>query len=153
MHTIRTLQPHESLPLSLLLLANPSVALIEADLEQGQCHLLHDATGALVGAAILQCVGTDTLELKAIAIAPERQGLGWGKRFLAALIEAARAQNAHTLFVGTANSSLNQLGFYQKSGFRLSHILPNYFLDHYPEPIFEQGLQALDMVYLKRSLR
>nr|MBP6562703.1 hypothetical protein [Neisseriaceae bacterium] len=58
---------------------------------------------------------------------------------------------ATTVFVGTANSSLNQLGFYQKAGFRLSHIVPNYFIDHYPDPIIENGLRALDMVYLKHT--
>ncbi|MGO3858704.1 GNAT family N-acetyltransferase [Neisseriaceae bacterium CLB008] len=150
--TLRMIPAHEPLPLALLLLANPSVALIEADLVDGHCYVLHDDQGALIGAAILQRVATDTLEIKAIAIAPERQGQGWGKILLQGLIDNAQQQGAHTLFVGTANSSLDQLGFYQKGGFRLSHILPNYFLDHYPEPIFEAGLQALDMIYLKLSL-
>lgn len=152
MHTIHRLQPHDPLPLALLHLANPSTAIIEADLKDGHCYVLNNADGEHIGAAILQKVGTDTLEIKAIAIAPEHQGQGFGKVLIQALINSARNQGAHTLFVGTANSSLDQLGFYQKNGFRLSHILPNYFLDHYPEPIFEQGLQALDMVYLKQSL-
>lgn len=152
MHTIRTLKPNEALPLTLLQLANPSMAAIEADLIDGQCYILNEDPNQPLGAAIMQRVATDTFEIKAIAIIESAQGRHLGKALLHHLIDAARAQGAHTLFVGTANSSLMQLGFYQKSGFRLSHILPNYFLDHYPEPIFENGLQALDMVYLKLSL-
>lgn len=33
-----------------------------------------------------------------------------------------------------------------------SHIVPNFFTDHYDHPIFEGGVQLTDMIYLKKEL-
>lgn len=152
MFTLRPLSPQETPPLSLLLTANPSLSALEDDLAHGVCHLLSNSGGTVLGAAILREVGPATMEIMAIAIEASVQQQGLGQRLLNHLTASALNQGATTLFVGTANSSLAQLGFYQKAGFRLSHIVPNHFLDHYDQPIFENGLQALDMVYLKLTL-
>ncbi|MBP6562837.1 MAG: GNAT family N-acetyltransferase, partial [Neisseriaceae bacterium] len=135
MPLIRPLRPQEAPPLALLQQANPSLVALEADLKAGVCHVLSHGAEPILGAAIMQQVALNTQEIMAIAICPSAQGQGLGKRLLAYLIDTAYAQGATTVFVGTANSSLNQLGFYQKAGFRLSHIVPNYFIDHYPDPI------------------
>jgi len=51
-----------------------------------------------------------------------------------------------------SHSSLGQLKLYRKLGFNLTEIKKNFFLDHYTEPIFENGIQAKDMLILTRSL-
>jgi hypothetical protein len=38
-----------------------------------------------------------------------------------------------------------QLAYYQREGFRVSAIDRNFFLDNYPEPIYENGIQHKDM--------
>lgn len=38
-----------------------------------------------------------------------------------------------------------------KCGFVRSHIIPNFFVDNYANPIYECGVQLVDMVYLKRE--
>ena len=43
-------------------------------------------------------------------------------------------------------------GFYEKCGFRRSHIIPNFFIDNYDHPIYECGKQLIDMVYLQKKL-
>ena len=53
--------------------------------------------------------------------------------------------------VGTGDSPLT-IPFYEKCGFVYSHSLPNFFIDNYDHPIFENGIQLVDMVYLKRPL-
>lgn len=45
------------------------------------------------------------------------------------------------------------LNFYQACGFRRSHVIKNFFTDNYPQPIFENGIQLKDMVYLERFLK
>ena len=50
--------------------------------------------------------------------------------------------------VGTGNSSLRQLSFYQKAGFRISGIIPDYFIGDDP-PVFENGIRCIDMIRLR----
>ena len=42
--------------------------------------------------------------------------------------------------------------FYQKNGFRFSHRIKNFFTDNYDHPMFEDGIQLVDMVYLSKEL-
>jgi hypothetical protein len=44
------------------------------------------------------------------------------------------------------------LRFYRKNGFRPSHRVKGFFTENYDHPIFDGGVQLVDMVYLKRSL-
>ena len=52
------------------------------------------------------------------------------------------------LQVGTGDSPLT-IPFYEKCGFVRSHIIPKFFTDNYDHPIFECGIQLVDMVYLQ----
>lgn len=54
------------------------------------------------------------------------------------------------LQVGTGDSPLT-IPFYEKCGFVRSHIIPNFFTDNYDHPIYEGGVQLVDMVYLQRK--
>ncbi len=55
------------------------------------------------------------------------------------------------LQVGTGDSPLT-IPFYEKCGFVRSHIISNFFIDNYDHPIYESGIQLVDMVYLQRPL-
>ena len=52
---------------------------------------------------------------------------------------------------GTGDSPLT-VPFYEKCGFIRSHRVKNFFLDHYDHPIYEGGVQLIDMVYFRREL-
>jgi len=41
-----------------------------------------------------------------------------------------------------------QLAFYQRHGFRVTAIDRDFFVQNYPEPIFEDGIQLHDMLRL-----
>ncbi|WP_328515413.1 hypothetical protein [Halobacillus yeomjeoni] len=56
------------------------------------------------------------------------------------------------LVVGTSNSSLDNIAFYQKAGFRFHKINKDFFL-RYPSPIVEFGIQALDMVVFRKKIK
>ena len=55
------------------------------------------------------------------------------------------------LQVGTGDSPLT-IPFYEKCGFVRSHRITNFFIEHYDHPIFECGIQLIDMVYLRKAL-
>ena len=55
------------------------------------------------------------------------------------------------LQVGTGDSPLT-IPFYEKCGFTRSHSIKNFFTDNYNHPIYECGIQLVDMIYLQRKL-
>ena len=55
------------------------------------------------------------------------------------------------LQVGTGDSPMT-IPFYEKCGFVRTHSIPNFFTDNYDHPIFECGVQLVDMVYLQRRI-
>ena len=133
--------------LDLLLLADEQENMIDRYLDNGRMYILND------NGVKSECVITDerngVLEIKNIATVPEHQGKGYAKALIDFIIEKYSGQYA-VLQVGTGDSPLT-IPFYEKCGFVLSHIIPNFFTDNYDHPIYEGGVQLVDMVYLQRK--
>ena len=89
------------------------------------------------------------MEIKNIATDPDYHGKGYGKMLIDYIVEQYAGRYA-LLQVGTGDSPLT-VPFYEKCGFRRSHSIKNFFLDHYDHPIYECGKQLVDMVYLQRE--
>jgi GNAT superfamily N-acetyltransferase len=109
-----------------------------------------DDNDELVGAATMQW-RNDPCEIVELAIAAERQGQGLGKQLVAWLIDEARRRGKRRLIVGTANSSIDNIAFYQRCGLRMDHIRPDYFW-YYREPHYENGIQIRDMLVFRYDL-
>ena len=88
--------------------------------------------------------------VKNIATVPEYQGKGYARALIEFIVNNYREQYA-VLQVGTGDSPLT-IPFYEKCGFVRSHIISNFFIDNYDHPIYESGIQLIDMVYLQRPL-
>ena len=101
-----------------------------------------------------ECVVTDEgngiLEIKNIAVDPKCQGKGYGKALIDFLANNY-ADEYSVLQVGTGDSPLT-IPFYERCGFVRSHNVPNFFPDNYDHPIYEGGVQLIDMVYLQRHI-
>lgn len=138
--TINRTEQANEVPYGLLLLADENPAFIDAYLLQSQWYLLR-ADGQVRGVCLLTTEGS-TGEIVNLAIEPDFQGKGLGKRLLHYVIEAARQQLVAYVFIKTANSSIHQIKLYQQVGFDLVSIHRNYFLEAYPTPIWENGIQA-----------
>ena len=138
--------------LDLLLLADPSEQRIRQYTLNGSLFLAY-LEGQLA-AAIVILVNELTLvaELINIAVQEQFQNRGLGQDLIVFTLEYCQEQGLEAIELGTANSSIAQLYFYQKCGFEMSHILPNYFLEEYGEAIFENGLQAKHMVRFRKDL-
>lgn len=109
-----------------------------------------DADGRLAGAATMRW-RDDPCELQELAIVPDRQGQGLGKRFVAWLIEEAARRGKRQILVGTANASISNIAFYQRAGFRMDHVRKDYFR-YYREPHFENGIRIRDMLVFSYDL-
>lgn len=134
--------------LHLLLLADEQETMIDRYLYRGKMYVLDD------NGVKCECVITDEgngiLEIKNIATVPECQGKGYGKTMIEYIAEKYRADYS-ILQVGTGDSPMT-IPFYEKCGFVRSHIVPNFFTDYYDHPIYECGVQLVDMIYLQRKL-
>ena len=134
--------------LDLLLLADEQEDMVDRYLDNGKMYVLDD------NGVKCECVITDKendiLEIKNIATVPEYQGKGYARALIEFIVNNYREQYA-ILQVGTGDSPLT-IPFYEKCGFVRSHIISNFFIDNYDHPIYESGIQLVDMVYLQRSL-
>ena len=104
----------------------------------------------LVGAATMKW-RDDPCEIMELAIVPEFQRQGLGKQFVSWLIQAARASGKRQILVGTANSSITNIAFYQKCGFRMDHVRQDYFW-YLSQPSYENGIQIQDMLVFRFDL-
>lgn len=129
---------------ALLLLADPSEAMVARYLDHSDMYLWCTPSGETVGEAVVDPHG----EIKNLAVVPAFQQQGWGRRILDDLC----ARYAGVFRVLTVGTSAGGVSFYERCGFRYSHTVRNFFTDNYPEPVIdEDGSQCRDMIYLTRT--
>lgn len=136
--------------LDLLLLADEQEEMVDRYLDSGDMYVI-----LADGAAVAECVVTDEgeglLELKSLAVAPRYQGRGLGRLLIETMLE--RYRGSHSIMqVGTGDVP-STVGFYERCGFTRSHVIENFFTDNYDHAIFEDGVQLVDMVCLRRPMR
>jgi len=134
--------------MNLLLLADEQEDMIDRYLEKGTMYVLDD-DGVKAECVVID-EGDGVLEIKNIAVLPECQHKGYGKRLIH-YIEQKYGRDFRILRVGTGDSPLT-IPFYERCGFVKSYRLRNFFTDNYDHPIFECGTQLIDMVYLEKSV-
>ncbi|RJE85116.1 N-acetyltransferase [Paenibacillus sp. 1011MAR3C5] len=148
---IRMLRAEEQPPMDLLLLADPSRKLVEQYLSRGQCFVGESENG-VIGVYVLLPTRPETVELVNVAVDESCHGQGFGKQLVNHAIEQARMSGYKTIEIGTGNSGVTQLALYQKCGFRITGVDRDFFIRHYEEEIFENGIQVMDMVRLSQDL-
>ncbi|MFC4403849.1 GNAT family N-acetyltransferase [Gracilibacillus xinjiangensis] len=149
---IKKLDKNDNLPMNLLLSADPSQEIVEEYVKRGDCFVA-ESEQRIIGVFVLLPTRPKTVELVNVAVAEEHQGKGIGKQLVLEAIEAAKKKGYKKMEIGTGNSSIGQLALYQKCGFRLTGIDRDFFVKHYPEPIFENGIQCRDMIRLSQDLQ
>ncbi len=148
---IRELNNFNEAPFNLLLLADPSRKMVNQYLMNSRIFAAYSAKET-VGVYVLTEVGSTTAEIKNIAVDENLQGKGIGKRLLRHATSTATDLNYQKLRIGTSNASISQLHLYQAEGFDIIEIKSNFFVDNYPEPIYENGLQCRHMITLVKYL-
>ena len=145
---IREVNENKKQFISLLLLADEQENMIDRYLEKGTMYVLED--NDVKAECVVTDEGNGILEIKNIAVDPKYHGMGYGKALID-FLASKYADEYSILQVGTGDSPLT-VPFYEKCGFVRSHNIPNFFTDNYDHPIYESGVQLIDMVYLQRCL-
>ncbi len=148
---IKKLESMDKVPMDLLLLADPSIEHIKQYLD-GSFIFVAIYDELTVGVVVVWRLDESTMEIINVSVNEDYQGMGIGKKLIQKAIDLCRELNAHRIEIGTGNSSLTQLGFYQKCGFRIHEIWEDHFIKNYEEEIYENGIQCKDMIRLKIDL-
>ncbi|WP_251860045.1 GNAT family N-acetyltransferase [Clostridium sp. Marseille-Q2269] len=131
--------------LDLLLLADEQENMIDKYLNRGKMFALYD--GDLKSICVVTKEAEDIYEIKNLATYEKYQGQGYGSRLTEYIFNHYKGI-CKTILVGTGDSPLT-IHFYKHCGFEISHTVKNFFIDNYDHPIYEDGIQLVDMVYLK----
>lgn len=121
--------------------------MIDRYLEAGRMYLLR-ADGVPACVAVVADLGDGACELKNLATDETLQNRGYAGRMLRFLMEIC-ACTYQCMYVGTSEQ---MIPYYERFGFSYSHMEREFFTHNYPEPIWENGFQCVDMLYLKRDL-
>ncbi|MCL2664942.1 MAG: GNAT family N-acetyltransferase [Defluviitaleaceae bacterium] len=146
--TINLIKQNKNDFFDLLLLADEQIDMIEKYLYRGDLFALYD--GGLKSICVVTDEGGGVFELQNIATYPQFQKQGYGRHLIEHVCAYYKAAGS-TMIVGTGDVP-SAIKFYENSGFTYSHKIENYILENYREPIFEEGVQLIDKVYLKRAL-
>ena len=145
---IREVNENKKQFISLLLLADEQESMVDRYLENGTMYVLED--NDVKAECVVTDEGNGILEIKNIAVNPKYHRMGYGKALID-FLDSKYADEYSTLQVGTGDSPLT-IPFYEKCGFVRSLKIPNFFTDNYDHPIYEGGVQLIDMIYLQRRL-
>ncbi len=135
--------------LPLLMLADEQEEMLDLYLDRGTMYILEE-DGTVKGECVVTDEGEGVLEIQNLAVVPECQGCGYGKRLIEFVAGQYRGQY-EVLQVGTGDSPLT-VPFYEHCGFVPHHVIKNYIVDHYDHAIFEGGKQVIDKVFLRMKL-
>jgi|GEM_PF-477846 len=135
--------------LPLLLLGDEREDMIDKYLGRGTLFALYD--GDLKSICVVTDEGKGTLEIQNIATDERYRKLGYASYLVNHIAERYKTQyDKITLGTGDVPSIL---AFYNRLGFITTHRIPDYFTEHYDQPIIEDGILLKDKVYLERKLK
>lgn len=89
------------------------------------CWVLLEAD-AIIGYGVLSCAAGEAHVLN-VCVGPERQGAGHGRLLMRRLIDLARWQDAHRLYLEVRPSNPRAIALYESLGFQQIGRRPNYY--------------------------
>jgi len=149
---IRQLSKDEKIPYDLLLLADETIEAINKYIFDSDIFIL-EQENRIIAVYVFQAINKNEIEIKNIAVIIDCQGQGIGKLLLNDAARRARERGFKTIIIGTGDAATKQLYLYQKEGFEVFDIKENFFIDNYPEPVYENGIQLKHMIMLKKGLK
>jgi putative acetyltransferase len=148
---IRKIYKGEQIPYDLLLLSDVTKEAIDINLNNGELFLA-EINDRVIAAFILKTLEKETIEIKNIAVLEDQQGSGIGTILLKYIISMSTQRGFKNLIVGTCDLCNKEIEFYKNSGFNITDIRKNFFIDNYKDPIYENGMQVKDMIMLSIDL-
>ena len=135
--------------MDILLIGDEDKKMINKYLEQSILYALYE-NNVLTSVCTVVEIDNETIEIKNLATYPQYQNKGYATALINFVCNKYKT-NFKYLILGTGENN-KTLNFYKKHGFQETHKLKNFFIDNYTHPIFENGKQLVDMIYLKKFL-
>ena len=136
--------------MEILLIGDEEVSMINKYLEQSTIFALYD-NDILTSICAVMEVDSETVEIKNLATYPEYQNKGYASKLLNFVFDRYK-KDFKAVILGTGENETT-LNFYKKRGFIQTRRIKNFFTDNYSNPIFENGKQLVDMIYLKKIIK
>ena len=133
--------------MDILLIGDEDEKMINKYIEQSTVFALYEKDVLTSVCAVIP-INNETIEIKNLATYPQYRNRGYASALIN-LVSNKYKTNYKYLILGTGENN-NTLKFYKKRGFQETHRLQNFFIDNYGHPIFEDGKQLVDMIYLKK---
>jgi GNAT superfamily N-acetyltransferase len=145
--------PHRDLEWSFRL-AEDSDQQLDSYIDLGRLWVARTPDGEVVGHLHAVERERSLWEVVSIAVAEHARGHGVGRTLLDRVVEEARRARVGRLILATATADIGNLRFYQRCGFRMTHIVPDAFGPYqgYPPGIVVDGIPMLDQVWFERGL-
>lgn len=138
--------------LDLLLIGDEQESMILKYLDKSRILGLYDPElKAICAVEHMPDKSEKVVEIKNIAVYPKYHHKGYGTKLLLHILSLYKSE-ADKILVGTGENE-QTLRFYKKQGFMYSHTLKNFFIQNYDHPIYENGKQLVDMIYLSINLK
>ena len=151
--TIEKLGPNDEMPFGLLLLADETTEAIEKYIYTSDVYVARqDGKGKPIGVFALQKIGPTEMELRNIAVSISFQDIGVGSMLITKAKEIAAQAGCSTLWVGTPDIATKEIGFYKKNGFGPAGTKKDFYIENYPNPLYDNGVQLRDMLMLRLEL-
>jgi GNAT superfamily N-acetyltransferase len=145
--------PHRDLEWSFRL-AEDSDQQLDSYIELGRVWAARAADGEVVGHLHAVSRERRLWEVVNTAVAEHARGHGVGRALLDRVVDEARKDGVERLILATATADVGNLRFYQRCGFRMTHVVPDAFGPYqgYPPGIEVDGIPMLDQVWFERRL-
>ncbi|WP_348537104.1 GNAT family N-acetyltransferase [Parabacteroides sp. PF5-9] len=146
------IKPATSYPYPLLLLADPEQEKVDGYLKNSDCFVA-TLNGQTVGVIVVQKQSEKTAEIMNLAVDESFQRRGIARKLLRYITNQWAATAYITrLIIRTGTSAPGPFMLYQQEGFDLKNVEYNYFVHHYKEPIFENGVQCRHQLIMEKVI-
>ena len=137
--------------LTLLLDADPDERQVAAHLAHGELHVVR-RNGIPVGVVVICRKTVDTWEIMNCSVAPDHRRQGCGTALVRHALDVIGGKGARYAELGTSDASPGPMALSRNCGFYVTGTLRNHFLDNYPEPVWDNGVQCIDMIRMRADI-
>jgi GNAT superfamily N-acetyltransferase len=134
--------------------ADDSQDLLDAYIDLGLVWIARAADGAVIGHLQVVARDEEVWEVTNTAVVGSQRGRGAGRALLERAVDGARAAGVRRLILATGAADVGNLRFYQRCGFRMTHVVQDVFTpaNGYPLGLEVDGIPLLDQVWFERVL-
>ena len=134
--------------------ADDSQDLLDAYIDLGRVWVARAAGGEVIGHLQVVPRGEEVWEVTNTAVVQSQRGRGAGRALLERAVDGARAAGVRRLILATGAADVGNLRFYQRCGFRMTHVVRDVFTPEngYPPGLEVDGIPLLDQVWFERVL-